>query len=183
MSMGCANYNSATSTSIISSSIATGVRIEHVSSTLDSLEQIRPSLLSPDGRKDKDIYHYAKSIQFQVVNILKCISNALDGTTTQHKAPCLVHNIQINVSTSFGAFGKRFIEDIATISWYASLFPCYLQHYFTQQLEKWETQSDIHWKRKKQTNPMIYRFPLPLLELIYSITVEIGWYFHVTWKK
>ena len=64
MSMGCANYNSATSTSIISSSIATGVRIEHVSSTLDSLEQIRPSLLSPDGRKDKDIYHYAKSIQF-----------------------------------------------------------------------------------------------------------------------
>ena len=125
----------------------------------------------------------AKSIQFQVVNVLKCISNALDGTTTQHKAPCLVHNIQINVSTSFGAFGKRFIEDIATISWYASLFPCYLQHYFTQQLEKWETQSDIHWKRKKQTNPMIYRFPLPLLELIYSITVEIGWYFHVTWKK
>ena len=64
MSVGCANCNSAPSTPLISSSIAMGAGIEYVSSTLDSLEQIRPSLLSLDGRKDKDIYHYAKSIQF-----------------------------------------------------------------------------------------------------------------------
>ena len=64
MSVGCANCNSTTSTTLISSSIATGAGIEHVSSTLDSLEQIRPSLLSLGRRNDEDIYHYAKPIQF-----------------------------------------------------------------------------------------------------------------------
>ena len=44
MSEECANYNSATSTTLISSSIAMGVGIEHVSSTLDSLEKIGPSI-------------------------------------------------------------------------------------------------------------------------------------------
>ena len=64
MSVGCANCNSAPSTPLISSSIAMGVTIEHVSSTLDSLEQIRTNLLSLDCRNDEDIYHYAESIQF-----------------------------------------------------------------------------------------------------------------------
>ena len=112
MSMGCANCNSATSTSIISSSIVMGAGIEYVSSTSDSVEQIRPSIQSLDERNDEDIYHYAKSIQFQVVDILKCILNALDGTTRQQKAPCLVHNMYITLSTSYGAFDKIFIDKI-----------------------------------------------------------------------
>ena len=43
---------------------------------------------------------------------------------------------------SFGVFGKRIAEDTVTFTWYASLFPCYLHHYFTQQLEK------IEWSHK-----------------------------------
>ena len=98
--------------------------------------------------------------------LLKCISNALYDTTTHRKAHHRVHNMYISVSTSFGVFGKRFAEDTVTFTWYASLFPCYLHHYFTQQLEKIEWSHKMFWIAKKMTNLMIYRWPF------YPRTVE-----------